>query len=109
MTFMNRPGRHPRPAAAAEEEAIAAARASRETCLCGEAHSDHDGITPALLARMRGYLAMNPGQQFAYDDEAGIVAVIIPHDPAPPDIIAWSDSLPSLLDIISAPPAAELS
>lgn len=105
---MNTPdvSQHP---TAAEQDMLSAARASRERCLCGEVHDDGDGITPALVARIRGYLAANPGHQIAYDDEAGIVAVIIARDPGPPEVLAWSGCLVGLLDDIGAPPAAGLS
>lgn len=99
---------HQRPTEA-EEDVISAARIAREQCLCGEVH-DGIGITPAMVARLKGYLAANPGQQFAYDDEAEIVALIIPHDePEPPEILARADCLASLLDSIGAPSAQELS
>lgn len=92
---------------AAEQDIILAARASRDQCLCGEPHDG--GITPAVKARMRAYLAAHPGHQFAYDDEPGIVAVIIPNDSGAPEVVAWADSLLSLLDIVGAPPAAWMS
>lgn len=95
-----------------ELNVICSARSSREGCLCGEVHPGGDGITPAVIARMRGYLAANPGHQFAVDDEAGIVAIVIPRasaDPGPPEILAWSGDLLELLDSIDAPSAADLS
>lgn len=92
---------------AAEEAVIAAARANREKCHCGESHAD--GIAPALIARMKGYLAANPGQQFAYDDESEIVALIVPHDTDPPEILVRAACLADLLDAVEAPPAHELS
>lgn len=84
----------------------------RERCVCGEIHEDGHGITPAVVARMRAYLAANPDHRFAADEDAGIIAVIIAKDPAapgPPEILAWSRDLTALLDAIGAPPAADLS
>lgn len=94
---------------ATEQRALSAAKASRERCLCGEVHPDGDGVTQGVTARMRGYLAANPGHQFAVDDEAGIVAVIIPRDPGPPEVLAWSGDLIALLDQIEAPATESLS
>ena len=91
---------------------ILAAQASRERCACGEIHEDGHGITPAVIARMKAYLAANPGHRFAADEDAGILAVITAHDPVrpgPPEILAWSRDLIDLLDTIGAPPAADLS
>lgn len=93
-----------------EQSAICSARTSRERCLCGELHAD--GITPTVVARMKAYLAANPGQQFAFDDEAGILAVVIAPDPGdsgPPEIIGWARDLIELLDTIGAPSVAGLS
>lgn len=98
------------PPTAAEQSVILAAQASQGRCVCGEVHEA--GITPAVIARMKGYIAAHPGQQFAADEEAGIMAVIVTPDPAepgPPHIIAWSRDLLALLDDIGAPPAADLS
>lgn len=92
---------------AAEEAVISAARAKQEKCHCGEPHGD--GIAPALIARMKGYLAEHPGQRFAYDDESEIVALVVPRDPDPPEILAWAACLADLLDTVEAPPAHELS
>jgi len=58
---------------------------------------------------MQGYLAIHPGHQFAVDDEAGIVAVIAPHESGQPEIIALSEDLAALLDAVSAPAAENLS
>ena len=87
---------------------ISAARARRQQCRCGQAHED-GGVAPAVVARMRGYLAAHPGHQFAVDDEAGIVAVIIARDSAVPEVVAWAGDLPGLLDDIGAAPASGLS
>ena len=54
----------------------------------------------------------NPGRQFAVDEEAGIVAVVVapaPGTPGPPEIIAWSDDLLELLTQVDAPSAENLS
>lgn len=96
------------PATMGEQLAVAAGRAGRERCLCGEAHDDCTGIPPAVAGRMRAYLAAHPGRQFAHDD-SGTVAVIIPHGAGAPEIIAAADDLTELLDLAGAPPAAELS
>lgn len=99
---------------ATEQGILDAARANRGRCLCGEVHGD-DGITPDVIARMLGYLAENPGHQFAVDEEAGIVAVIASRDPSDaddpgaPEIIARSEDLVELLDLVNAPPAESLS
>lgn len=95
---------------AAEQDAIVGAQTSRERCVCGEVHeTDGDGVTPDVIARMRAYLAENPGHQFAVDDEAGIVAVIIARDSRQPEVVAWADDLIELLDHVGAPPAEGLS
>ena len=109
---MNIPASSQHPTAA-EQSVILAARASRDRCVCGEVHEDPgDGVTPAVIARMRGYLAANPGHRFAVDDDAGIVAVITGHDPASPgtpEILAWSGDLIALLDSVDAPSTAGMS
>lgn len=92
-----------------EQGDLAAVRTDHERCKCGEVHEHDDGVTPAVIARMRGYLAENPETRFAVDDEAGIVAVIIPRDPAPPEVLAWSADLIELLDLIGAPATPALS
>jgi hypothetical protein len=97
------------PATLGEQLAIAAAGAAQEVCLCGEAHDDGTGIPPSVAGRMRAYLAAHPGQQFASDEESGIVAVIIPHGLEDPEVIASAGDLIELLDSVGAPPAAELS
>lgn len=61
---------------------------------------------------MKAYLALHPGHEFALDEEAGIVAVVLPpapDAPGPPDVLAWSHNLLDLLDKVNAPPAASLS
>lgn len=108
MSRMSDGGLAGQPPTAAEQGIIRAARDSRDRkCLCGESHEG--AITPAAKARMLAYLAANPGRQFAYDEEDGIVAVIIPRGSDAPDVVAWADCLITLLDNIGAPPAAELS
>lgn len=102
------------PANTGEQDILRAARAIRDRCVCGKTHPDGDGITPAVVGRMRAYLAGNPGHQFAVDEEAGIVAVVVapapaPGAPGPPEIIAWSNDLLELLAQIDAPPAENLS
>lgn len=79
----------------------------RDRCACGAIHSD--GVTPAMIARMKAYVAAHPDRQFAVDDEAGIVAVIIPHPPDDPEVIDRSPDLADLLNRIGAPAAEELS
>jgi hypothetical protein len=92
-----------------EHLAVAAAGAEQERCLCGNCHDDGTGIPPSVAGRMRAYLAAHPGQQFATDEEAGIVAVIIPRGLEDPEVIASAGDLVELLDGIGAPSAAELS
>lgn len=92
-----------------EHQALAAARAWRDRCACGGVHSDGSGIACSTVARMRAHLATHPEHQFALDDEAGIVAVIVPRAPGPPEIIAWSASVTGLLDSLGVPSAASLS
>jgi hypothetical protein len=66
-------------------------------------------VPPSVAGRMRAYLAAHPGQQFASDEESGIVAVVIPHGLEDPEVIASAGDLIELLDSIEAPSAAELS
>lgn len=97
---------------AAEQNVIHAARASREQCACGKVHADGDAVTPAVIARMRAFLASHPDRQFAVDDEAGIIALITACDPAapgPPEVHAWAGDLTALLDHLGAPAAESLS
>lgn len=108
---MSNGGREDQNLLAAEQDALFATRAQRERCRCGEVHCDCDGVTPAVVARMKGYLAAHPGHQFAIDEEAGIVAVIT-HDPAglgQPTVLRWAEDLAALLDAVGAPDASELS
>jgi hypothetical protein len=61
---------------------------------------------------MKGYLAANPGHQFAVEEEAGIIAVIATSDANQPDdvtVLAWSSNLVALLDQVGAPAAEDLS
>lgn len=102
------PPRNQRPTAT-EHSVIRAAQASQSSCSCGEVHADGSGVTPAVMARMRGYLAAHPGHQFAVDDEAGLVAVITSDDSGHPKIIAQSNDLAALLDTVGAPAAENLS
>lgn len=96
-----------------EQEALLAAHADRGRCQCGEAHEDGSRVTSAEIARMKAYLAANPGHQFAVDEEAGIIAVIAVDpgvgEPGQPTVLAWSADLVVLLDEISAPTAESLS
>lgn len=95
----------------AEQGMVLAAQGERERCVCGDVHDD-DSVTPAVIARMQGYLASNPGHEFAVDDEAGIVALILPREvgtPGRPEVLAWANDLVELLDHIGAPAAADLS
>jgi hypothetical protein len=92
-----------------EQLAVAAAGAEQERCLCGDCHDDGTGIPPSVVGRMRAYLAAHPGQQFASDEESGIVAVIIPRGLEDPEVIASAGDLTELLDLVGAPSAAELS
>lgn len=94
---------------ASEHQALAAARAERDRCVCGGIHADGREIVCSTVARMRAHLATHPEHRFAIDGEAGIVAVIVPRDPGPPEIIAWSASPTELLEAIGAPSAASLS
>lgn len=65
---------------------------------------------PAQVARMRAYLAAHPGRQLACDEDGDVtVALIIPRDPGPPEILASAALLGDLLDAIGAPPAESLS
>lgn len=94
---------------ASEHQALAVARAERARCVCGGIHADGREIACSTVARMRAHLATHPEHQFALDDEAGIVAVIVPRAPCPPEIIAWSASVTGLLDSLGAPSASSLS
>lgn len=96
----------------AEQNAITGARTNSEQCACGQPHTDGHAVTPATVARMKGYVAAHPGHQFAIDEEAGIIAVITGSDagcPGQPQVIASSTDLADLLDAIDAPASAELS
>lgn len=79
----------------------------RDQCTCGEIHPD--GVTPAMIGRMKAYVAAHPDRQFAVDDQAGIVAVVISHPPGDPEVVARSTDLADLLNRIGAPAAEELS
>lgn len=79
----------------------------RGRCECGNVHPG--GVTPTMIARMKAYLHAHPDRQFAVDDDAGIVAVIISHLPGDPEVIARSPDLADLLNRIGAPAAEELS
>lgn len=107
---MTTPGMH-RPFTAAGQAAVAAARDRQQRCLCGEHEEDGECVTPAQAARMRAYLAAHPGREFAYDDAGGnvTVALVIPRDPGPPEVLATAALLGDLLDAIGAPPAESLS
>lgn len=93
----------------AEQAVISAARAARDRCMCGDDCEDGAGILPYAAVRMRAYLEANPGREFAWDEEAGIVAVIIPRPPGDPEVVAWSDDLAALLDQVGAPRAVNPS
>lgn len=101
----------PPPLTAAERVAVDAARARRARCVCAEDCGEDGCVTRGQAARMRGYLALHPGREFAFDDEAGdvTVAVIVPRDPGPPQVLARSAVLGDLLDEIGAPAAESLS
>lgn len=93
-----------------EQEVIDTADRSQERCKCGDAHrDDENAVTPAVIARMRGYLDGHPGHRFAVDADAGIVAAIIPRNPGLPTVLAWSEDLLELLDALGAPAAPVLS
>lgn len=62
-----------------------------------------------MIARMNAYVATHPDRQFAVDDEAGIVAVVIPHSSGEPEVLAHSNDLSDLLNRIDVPAAEELS
>lgn len=79
----------------------------RDRCACGEIHPD--GVTPAMIARMKAYAAAHPDHQFAVDEEAGIIAVVIPRPSGGLQVLAHSHDLTDLLDRIGAPSAGELS
>lgn len=109
---MNEPAAH-QPLTTAEQDTLHAGRISRERCICGEFHEDDGGsIVPAAVARLKAYVALNPGHQFVVDDEAGIIAVILTpalNASGPLRILAQAASLTDLLDRIGAPPAETLS
>lgn len=81
----------------------------RGQCVCGEVHPDGDGVTATTIARMRAYLVANPGHEFAVDEDAGIIAVIIPRPPDEPQVLHCSGDLAELLNRIGVPPAEILS
>jgi hypothetical protein len=93
---------------AGEQAAVAAARVSRQLCLCGGAcHADTLPLTAELAGRLRRYLAEHPDHRFFHDDE-GNVAVVVGWNPDRPDVRAAPD-LESLLDELDAGPVADLS
>lgn len=97
---------------AAEQDAIQAARGSRDQCVCDEIHDDGDSVAPATIARMKAYLAGHPGHQFVVDEEAGIIAVVIApatNASGPLQILAQSADLLQILDYIGAPASEILS
>lgn len=100
------------PVTAAEQEALHGARAKHERCACGQAHDDDDYITPATIGRMRAYLALHPGHQFAIDEDAGIIALILApalNASGPLQILDQDGNLLEFLDRIGAPPAETMS
>lgn len=99
-------------ATAAEQGILHAARACRERCACGEAHDDGADVTPAVIVRMRAYVAAHPGHQFVVDDDEGLVAAVIvpaPGASGPLRVLACSGDLTGLLDEIGAPSAEDMS
>lgn len=76
-------------------------------CACGDVHAS--GVTPAIIGRMKAYLYAYPDRQFAVDEDAGIVAVIVPRACRGPEVLAHSHALADLLDQIGAPTPGDLS
>lgn len=97
------------PLTATERSVLRAAQATHGRCSCGEVHADETEVTPAVTARMRGYLAAHPDHRFAVDDEAGLVAVIVTAPSGPPKVISCSCNLTAVLDAVGAPDATEFS
>lgn len=90
-----------KPPSAAEQDIVHAARNGHERCVCGEVHQDEDWVSPAVIGRMKAYLAANPGHEFVVDEEAGLVAIVIVSPPGhsgPVQVLACGGDLREPLD-----------